>query len=325
MYGYVYKTTILNSESELNGYYYIGQKVADHVIENYYGSGPTLRKYFRTVIKSRHARKVNKDAAVALGLHREILAWANTREELDELEVGYVNAELNNLHCLNRMTGGSGYAKCGKTYLDDETLQYREDEVFVDIEGTHYQISNYGRVKNKDTGHINSHFVKNRVGYVRAVLYDGNSNKTKYLIHRLVANAFIPNPDPENKIQVNHKDGDRTNNKATNLEWVSKSENMLHSYHITKRKTGFAHGFGGYKTVWNKGIPMSDKTKAKRLETMARNTPEVQQEIFTKYKAGKSPYELAKEYGFNKKLIKNTIKRIEKRMKNEQNRSSTKL
>lgn len=73
-------------------------------------------------------------------------------------------------------------------------------------------------------------------GYLR--VYPKRNNKRCGLyIHRAVAMAFIPNP--EGKPDVNHKDGDKTNNSAINLEWVTKSENTRHAY-----STGLLKGTG---------------------------------------------------------------------------------
>lgn len=65
-------------------------------------------------------------------------------------------------------------------------------------------------------------------GYIQVRLMTDNGMK-QFMIHRLVAFAFIYNEDPINKNQVNHKDGNKTNNCIENLEWVTPSENMSHA------------------------------------------------------------------------------------------------
>lgn len=74
-------------------------------------------------------------------------------------------------------------------------------------------------------------------GYVRVKLYK-NAVPKCYMVHRLVASAFLPNES--NKSQVNHKDGNKENNNVDNLEWVTQSENQIHAYINGLNTTRFA-------------------------------------------------------------------------------------
>lgn len=96
-------------------------------------------------------------------------------------------------------------------------------EIWKDIKGYEgiYQISTMGRVKSLRRNII----LKNQIasnGYEMVKLYTNNSKKD-YSIHRLVANAFIENPD--NLPQVNHRDENKTNNCVENLEWCTPKYN----------------------------------------------------------------------------------------------------
>ena len=105
-------------------------------------------------------------------------------------------------------------------------------EQWKDIKGYEglYQVSNYGRVKRKyNNGKIRIlKPISTNNGYLRVSLSKNSVNNT-YFVHRLVAQAFILNP--ENKPEVNHIDGDKTNNKIENLEWCTRSENIQHAFY----------------------------------------------------------------------------------------------
>lgn len=108
-------------------------------------------------------------------------------------------------------------------------------EVFKDIKGYEgiYQISNLGNVKSIRRNKLLK-VAKDRCGYLKTVFSINNIRKT-YLIHRLVAETFITNPD--NLPCVNHKDEDKSNNCVDNLEWCSYLYNNTYGNRIDKCKT----------------------------------------------------------------------------------------
>ncbi|AIF72098.1 HNH endonuclease [Bacillus phage Riley] len=102
--------------------------------------------------------------------------------------------------------------------------------------GDDYSVSTLGNVINNKLGKLMSHNI-NKQGYHHLGLrYKGK--RKYYRVHRLVALAFIENP--ENKPEVNHKDGDKDNNTLSNLEWATTAENTQHAY-----DTGLAKGLIG--------------------------------------------------------------------------------
>lgn len=100
------------------------------------------------------------------------------------------------------------------------------EEKWKIVEGfSKYLVSNKGRVKNvirlKDLKFYD------KDGYKKIELINDDNVKKKVFVHRLVAQAFIPNPN--GKPQVNHRDGNKANNKFNNLEWCTAKENITHS------------------------------------------------------------------------------------------------
>ena len=110
-------------------------------------------------------------------------------------------------------------------------------EIWKKIKGfENYEISNLGRVKSNNLK--KEKILKFRItktGYYRVMLQK-NCFKKELLVHRLVAEAFIPNK--ENKKEVNHIDLNKSNNRVENLEWTTRSENIAHSYLNGRNKKG---------------------------------------------------------------------------------------
>jgi hypothetical protein len=99
----------------------------------------------------------------------------------------------------------------------------------VDEKFGHYEVNNYGDVRNVITGKMLKP-CDNGNGYLYVCLYPGNRTSTTVAVHRLVAIAFVPNH--QNKPQVNHKNGQKYENTASNLEWATPKEQQQHRYEV---------------------------------------------------------------------------------------------
>lgn len=115
-------------------------------------------------------------------------------------------------------------------------VQSLEGEIWLPITGYEglYEVSNFGRVKSlpKVGFRHNAQLLKQRDngdGYKICQLMKNGKRRT-ISTHRIVATAFLPNP--ECKQQVNHKDGDKYNNHSSNLEWCTSSENQIHKFRV---------------------------------------------------------------------------------------------
>lgn len=89
-----------------------------------------------------------------------------------------------------------------------------------------YEVNQLGEIRHRQRKKVlTPRYNKGGYGYVN---FNINGHRTNFAIHRIVANAFIPNP--EHKLEVNHIDGNTKNNRADNLEWATSSENKIHAY-----------------------------------------------------------------------------------------------
>tara|TARA_R100000656_G_scaffold105351_1_gene77480 strand:+ start:771 stop:1271 length:501 start_codon:yes stop_codon:yes gene_type:complete len=146
--------------------------------------------------------------------------------------------------------------------------------VYKDIPGFKgYSISEDGAIRGKYktlTPFPHKH------GYLQVHLYTTEGRKCK-LVHRLVAETFIPNP--ENLPEVNHKDGNKQNNHKSNLEWCTKPYNVQHAYD---------NKLGGDKRGVKNGRAKLNEEKVKAIKKVLTSDTKVNQA------------ELARKYGVNK-------------------------
>jgi hypothetical protein len=148
-----------------------------------------------------------------------------------------------------------------------------------------YTIREDGEIRSRFGRVIRQQFAK--AGYARVELWSKGRGK-KYLVHRLLAQAFISNP--EGKPQINHIDGDKANNRLSNLEWVTQSENQLHAYKI------------GLQRGYCKPMPLTAAHKRALCGSRWRGERRV-------YRAGgldfPTPEEAAKHHGVSRQTVYN--------------------
>lgn len=120
-----------------------------------------------------------------------------------------------------------------------------ENEIWLPIQGYEglYEVSNMGRIKTLERTYYGGvvpvkiktrlrKLVVSKKGYLSLLLSKDGIDK-QFKVHRLVAEAFIPNI--ENKPQVNHKNGIKSDNRIENLEWATNKENCVHSWEVLNR------------------------------------------------------------------------------------------
>ncbi len=149
----------------------------------------------------------------------------------------------NSYRCIMHKNGDISDCRVSNLERAEYAIPTEPGEVWRDIPGwERYAVSNFGRVASlgepflcqgrmcrRAPQIIKPRSDKSKLGYLRVVLSDGNGQRKSFSVHRLVAMAFIPNP--ENLPFINHKDENPKNNRAENLEWCTQQYNNNYGTH----------------------------------------------------------------------------------------------
>lgn len=151
-------------------------------------------------------------------------------------------------------------------------------QIIVDNISTTYYITEDGRCYNS----ITNKFLKGQINYKNKYLSYNltmpDGSKKRCYAHRLVAQAFIPNP--QNKKEVNHIDGNKSNNYIDNLEWVTSSENKQHAIEYELRKFQHVFCFNKDKELVAEYLSINDAARAAQISVSL-----IQQEVNKDIKA----------------------------------------
>lgn len=142
-----------------------------------------------------------------------------------------------------------------------------------------YEASDEGNIRNIKTLKILLGKINKKTGYIQYCLYI-NGKKTSLLGHRLILSTFQP-IDNEQKMSVNHKDGNKTNNNLSNLEWMTTQENNSHAWktglnspHITRKVKQYS-AQGDFITMYNsitEAVKATGATKIREIANGNRRT-----------------------------------------------------
>ena len=189
-----------------------------------------------------------------------------------------------------------------------------------------YEVSNTGQVRSLDKYDSMNRFLRGRIlrlftdglGYLRAQLYS-NSKRKSFLVHRLVAQAFIPNPD--NLPQVNHRDENPSNDNVDNLEWCDGKYNVNYGTRIDRirdirLKNGTYTGLSKEEYRKKRYQEKKDKINERRREYYRENREKIcERQKEYNHKNREKINERQKEYYRKKKeMIQNNVKSLDEQI-----------
>lgn len=167
----------------------------------------------------------------------------------------------------------------------------------------HNYVTRYGyHYYATDDGHIYSEHLQRNIseytdkdGYKKVRLSNGDGSRKVFSVHRLILETFQPNENSD-KLQVNHKDGNKANNKLENLEWVTCKQNIIHAYNLGLYSNIGDNNNGDHKLCTSQVLEIIDLLLKQELTI---------QQIANKYNVSKYAIECIKYKKTWKHLTKN--------------------
>lgn len=165
--------------------------------------------------------------------HVENLKWVSTIQ-YQPIEMNEINTNMLKPKFSYNSASNKDVVKIEKQLKSDiSNLEIEWKVIYINGEMSNYEISNNGQIRIAST--LKSRSLSSHTGYNTCTLIHKEKKYVKQ-VHRLVAEAFIPNDDTSKK-HVNHKNYDKLDNRVENLEWITVSENNKHAHQNEERKT----------------------------------------------------------------------------------------